>query len=435
MTGGQDEDILWNHTSVPAPATAVLRGQVHADVAIVGAGYTGLSTALHLAQAGTRVAVLESRTIGFGGSGRNAGHCTPTFQHYSLAALARRIGAPWAERTMHLQTSAGTLVFDLIRALGIECEAEKNGFLQVAHLPSRLATIQARCEDYAALGCRTRLVGRDEAAALTGSPRFHGGWVFEEAGHLNPLGYARGLARGALANGAELFTHSPVCRIDRHGTLWHLATAHGSVLAERVVVATGAYTGSVWPGLARSFVRATVACLASTPLAPEHRALLLPGNNHVLDTRGDFTNFRLDRQGRLVTSVFVEGRRGGDVTFTKRYMADRFQWLYPDLPRFHWEYYWFGDVDLHPDTFPQFVALAPGVTAAIGYSSRGVPTATAMGRQLALHALGTPERDLAVKLSPLRTVPRGFGLIPRLLLPCYRLRDALDARLERATVH
>jgi glycine/D-amino acid oxidase-like deaminating enzyme len=378
--------------------------------------------------------VLESRTVGFGGSGRNAGHCTPTFQHYSLAALARRIGAPWAERTMRLQTGAGALVFDLIRAHGIECEAEKNGFLQVAHLPSRMATIRARHSDYAALGCRTRLVDRDEAIALTGSPRFYGGWIFEEAGHLNPLGFARGHARAALANGAAIFTHSPVRRIDRAGTLWRLETEHGSALAERVVVATGAYTGSIWPGLARSFARASVACMASVPLAPEHRTRVLPGNNHVLDTRGDFTNVRLDREGRLITSVFVEGNRGRDRALTMTCMSDRFQWLYPDLPRIDWQYFWSGDVDLHPDTFPQFAALAPGVTAAIGYSSRGVPTATAMGRQLALHALGMPESELAVKLAPLRPVPRGFALIPRLLLPYYRLRDALDARLQRVAV-
>lgn len=430
MNEGNDAGVLWSLTAATPPETRALRGESRADVAIIGAGYTGLSTALHLARVGAKVIVLESHGIGYGGSGRNAGHCTPTFQHYSLAALRRQIGAPWAERMIDLQTKAGTLVFDLIRACQIDCEAEKNGFLQIAHLPSKVAAMQRRSADYAELGCKVRVIDREETEVLTGSSRFYGGWIFEEAGHLNPLGYARGLARAAQSHGAVIHTQSPVGGIERAGAAWCLGTSQGRVLADKVIIATGAYSAAIWPGLSRLFARATVACMASYPIAPEHRTKLLPGNNHVLDTRGDFTNFRRDRQGRLITSVFVEGRRGRDATLTKRRMSERFHWLYPHIPQLNWEFYWFGDVDLHPATFPQFVELAPGVTTAIGYSSRGVPTATTMGRQLALHALGTPASELSVKLSKPRAVPAGFGLVPRFLLPYYRIRDAIDARFE-----
>ncbi|QND64545.1 FAD-binding oxidoreductase [Mesorhizobium loti] len=419
---------LWAATAPPPPPTLSLNGDDTADVVVVGAGYTGLSTALHVAESGRNVVVLEAKDIGYGGSGRNAGHCTPTFQHMSLATINRLHGVPWGRRMVAMQLGAGREVADIVERYGIDCDLRWNGFLQVAHVPSVLATIAKRNADYAALGAACRTVDKAEAAALTGSPRFFGGWLLKDAGHLNPLGYARGLAAAATGLGARIFTQSPVLAIRPQGNRWRVETSDGAVTANRVLIATGAYTGKLWPGLSAAFAKSTVACMATAPLPDAVRSTVLPGGNHVLDTRGDFTNMRLDVQGRLVTSVFVERVRGRNRTHTSRMMSDRFEWVFPQLRGIEWEHYWFGDVDMHPHTFPQYFQLAEGVTAALGYSSRGVPTATAMGKAIAQHLIGTPVEALQIRLKPFKRAPIGFGRIPGLLLPIYRWKDARQLR-------
>ncbi len=423
--------ILWEATAHPAPETRPLSGEIDTKVLVIGGGYTGLSAALHIASEKGDVTAVEAFGIGYGGSGRNAGHCTPTFQHVTLAGLRQRLGPVWGERAIAMQTGAAAYVFDLIRAHGMECEAADNGFLQCAHSPSALGMLSARCAEYNEAGMRGRMVGQLEISALTGSSSYSGAWFLESAGHLNPLGYARGLAKAALQNGARIYTGTPIVSLASSGRRWRATTPHGAINAEKVIVATGAHTGQVWPGLRKTFLLAEVACMASFPLAAEHRKVVLPKNNHVLDTRGDFTNFRLDRDGRLITSVFVEGRRGGDAQGTMKRMSNRFARIFPMLPKLEWEYYWFGKVDLHPATFPQFMDLAPGVTAALGYSSRGVPTATVMGRELARHALGADPAELSVPLVKMQAVPQLLSLAPRVLLPYYRMKDVVGGWVDR----
>lgn len=189
---------LWYTTATPAARAEPLSDRIKADVCIVGAGYTGLTTALELARSGVKVVVLEREEAGFGGSGRNAGHCTPTFTHYSLPELRRMLGEPWAERLIARQTRANDRVSAMIRDYQIDCEWVQNGYVMGAPYKGALADIKQRVETYNAVGARTRLLDREEVETITGSPRFHGGWLHEEAGHLNPLSYARGLARAVI---------------------------------------------------------------------------------------------------------------------------------------------------------------------------------------------------------------------------------------------
>lgn len=245
---------LWYATAASAPLTKPLSGRIKADICIVGAGYSGLTTALELARAGVDVVLLERQEIGFGGSGRNAGHCTPTFTHYSLPELRKMLGEPWAERLIERQTRANDRVSQMIRDYQIDCEWVQRGYVMGAPHEGAMEELKRKVETYNQVGARTRLLDRDEVAAVTGSPRFHGGWLHEEAGHLNPLGYARGLGRAVLQEGGRIFTGSGVAGCEREaGGGWKVTTEYGEVVASKVIFTTGAYTVGGWPKLDRTF--------------------------------------------------------------------------------------------------------------------------------------------------------------------------------------
>ena len=422
------EPSLWHATAAPAPQTNTLEERVSADVCIIGGGYTGLSSALHLAESGVGVVLLEAKEIGNGGSGRNAGHCTPTFHFYEIPTIRKMLGEPFASRLISRQTNAANLVFDIIRRYEIDCEGVQTGYVQAAHAPGVLPKMEKRCSYYYSVGKATRMLDRDEVTRLTGSPRYYGGWFHPEGGHLNPLGYSRGLARAAMSKGARVFTGSPATGITAEGSRWRVDTPKGAVLADKVICGTGAYTTDFWPGLQDTFSTLGVAVMATQPIGDNLRKIIAPDNNTVVDSRGDAMIYKYNKEGRLVTSAFVEGRRGGDIAYTKALMRDKLQWLLPDLTEVDWQYYWLGALDMQPKTIPRLYDLAPGVVASLGYSGRGVPTGTMMGTVLAEWALGAKPADLALPLEPLRRVPFYMAFAPRLFLSWYRFRDQRLAR-------
>ncbi len=427
---------LWHATATPAPRTEPLAGRVRADVCVVGAGYTGLTTALELARAGVKVVLLEREEAGFGGSGRNAGHCTPTFTHYSLPELRTMLGEPWATRLIERQTRANDRVSGMIRDYRIDCEWVQRGYVMGAPHPGAVDAIRQKVEAYNAVGARTRLLDRDEVASLTGSPRFHGGWLHEEAGHLNPLGYARGLARAVIQEGGAIHTRSAAIACDRDaGGGWKVKTALGEVVADKVIFATGAYTVGGWPKLDRTFRIQRVFVAATQVLPEETRRTVLPQNTTIHDGRGDIYVYKYNAEGRIVASMFPMGRRGRDMAYTRRLMSDRLKWLHPQIREdIRWDYFWFGELDMQYRTVPRLYDLAPGVVALTGLSGRGVPTGSMLGSVLSEWALGKPERELALKLEPLKAAPFYMGFAPALMLRYYRLRDNIATKLAGASL-
>lgn len=426
-------DSLWHASAPEGPATPPLTGATTADVCIVGAGYSGLTTALELARRGVSVVLLEREQIGFGGSGRNAGHCTPTFAHYSLPDLDRVLGQPWAERLIRRQTRANDQVAAMIARYDIDCEWEQNGYVQGALFPSHLRVLERRAADYNAAGARTRMLDRDEVAQITGSPRFYGGWFHAEAGGLNPLAYARGLGRAVLAEGGRIHTGSGVTGCDRHGSGWRVATAQGHVQADRVIFTTGAYTVGGWPGLDQTFRIMRVFVAATQPLTDAQQAAVLPQRTTIQDGRGDIYVYKYDRQNRIVASMFPMGRRGSDPAHTRRVLTDRLRWLHPGLRgEIDWPFLWQGELDMQRLTVPRLYQLAPGVAAMTGLSGRGVPTGSMIGAILADWAVGIPDADLDLKVEPLSAQPRYMSLAPQAALRGYRLRDGLRALIQRA---
>lgn len=422
---------LWFATAAAAPPTSTLDTLVQADVCIVGAGYTGLTTALELAQKGVDVVVLEAWEAGFGGSGRNAGHCTPTFTHYSLPALRAMLGQPWAERLIARQTKANAKVSDMIRRYQMQCEWQQNGYVQAASRPSSIKAIEQKVQDYNAVGARTRFVDKAEVEAITGSPRFFGGWFHTEGGHVNPLGYARGLARAVLQEGATLYTNSKVTGVTPEGGRWSVRTDEGAVLADKVIFTTGAYTVGGWPKLDQSFKIMRVFVAATQPLNDEARRSVLPQNTTVHDGRGDIYVYKYNAEGRIVASMFPMGRRGRDMDYTRKVMSDRLRWLHPQIrEEIRWDYFWFGELDMQHRTVPRLYGLAPGVVALTGLSGRGVPTGSMLGGILSEWALDVPEKDLSLRIEPLHRAPLYMDYGPHLTLRYYRAMDWAHSKMD-----
>jgi glycine/D-amino acid oxidase-like deaminating enzyme len=429
------DSTLWFATAVPAPPTTQLAGRIDADVCVVGAGYTGLTTALELARKGVKVVLLEAQEAGFGGSGRNAGHCTPTFSYYSLPSLKKMLGEPWAERIIHRQTRANDRVAEMITSYQLDCEWVQNGYVMGALRPGAMSIMQEKSDAYAGAGARCRVIGKDEVEALTGSPRFYGGWYHEEGGHVNPLSYARGLARAVIQEGGQVFTSSPVEDVQPEAGKWSVRTPGGSVLADKVIFATGAYTVGGWKNLDKSFRIKKVFLAATQPLDPETRKKVLPHNTTMHDGRGDIYVYKYNREGRIVASMFPMGQRGADPDYTRQVMTDRLKFLHPQIKEeIRWEYFWFGELDMQMKTIPRLYDLAPGVIACTGLSGRGVPTGSMLGGILSEWALGVPDKDLSLKMEPLHKAPAFMSFAPAMRLRYFRMQENRATRNEGAAL-
>jgi len=430
------ETSLWYATAQAAPATVALQGTEKADVCIVGGGYSGLTTALELARQNVSVVLLERKELGFGGSGRNAGHCTPTFIHYRLDELPKVLGEPWASRLIARQTRANDKVSAYMREYGMACEWVQNGYVMGALRPNQLPELQEKVRSYNAVGARTRLLDTEEVTRITGSPRYVGGWLHEEAGHLNPLSYARELGRAALKEGARIHTHSGVTGCEPQGARWCVRTAQGEVIADKVIFTTGAYTVGGWPGLDRSYKIQKVFVAATQPLSDAARKTVLPQNTTMHDGRGDIYVYKYNGEGRIVASMFPMGKRGADLAYTKQVLTDRLKWLHPEIAKepIDWPYLWFGELDMQRRTVPRLYDLAPGVVALTGLSGRGVPTGSMLGSVLSEWALGVAAKDLALRLEPLHRAPFYMGVGTRVVLHYARLMDNWRSKLSGTTL-
>ncbi len=421
---------FWAAAAPASPPTGRLEGGKDVDVAVVGGGFSGLSTALHLAEAGVSCAVVEAGEIGSGASGRNNGQVIPTMSRADPSAMVAKFGQERGQRFAGLVRDSAQTVFDLVRRHGIDCAAEQSGWVQPAHTPGRVAKLaERRFKEWQALGAPVELLDRQQTASLLGSDAYCGAWLNRSGGHINPLAFARGLARAAIGKGAAVFTDSPARSI---GPLpdggWQVRTPAGALRAGRVVIATNAYSDDLWPGLKREVVPVFSFQMATQPLSDNVRKSLLPGRQAMSDTRGDLHFCRYTHDHRLVTGAPLLWR--GDLDRRLRaHVAARLQGLFPQLGTVTFDHLWCGYVGMTADYFPRLHELAPGVATWIGCNGRGVALATAMGPELARWASGRASLDeLALPATPLQPIPahalaRGLA---RYMLWLYRRRDTRE---------
>lgn len=243
---------LWAATAPAAPPTPPLATALTTtDVLVIGAGYTGLSAALHLAESGASVCVLDAHAPGWGASGRNGGQVNPTLK-YDPDELQRIHGAALGERLIDAVSRSADLVYGLIERHDIDCAPVRAGWLQVGYTQQAVDGMHARARQWERRGVRVELLDRTATAARTGTPAFAGGWLDGRAGAIQPLAYVRGLVRAAQTLGAQVHSGSPVLALERQGTdHWAATTAQGQrIQARQVLLATNGYTDGLWPGLA-----------------------------------------------------------------------------------------------------------------------------------------------------------------------------------------
>lgn len=420
---------LWQASAPPGPALSRLEGDLTADVAIVGGGYTGLSAAIHLADAGAQAVVLEAEEPGFGASGRNGGQVNPGLKH-DPDDLEARYGAETGARLVHTASCTADLVFELIRRFDIPCDAVRTGWIQPAHDAAALATLSARAAQWQRRGVDVRVLSQAEVAGLTGSRRYIGGTLDPRGGALQPLAYARGLARAAVGLGARVYRDSRVLSLTARGDAWHLALAGGSVTARRVILATNAYTDTVHDGLRRSIVAVPSSQVATVPLTAAQRASVLPGGQTVSDSYNLLRYFRLDARGRLVmgTRGLYGARPIGEFD---RAFEFAIRDIYPELATVPLEHRWTGYVAMTADHVPHLNDVAPGLQAAVGYNGRGVAMATMLGRLAARRAIGAHDPEYLYPTTPLQPMPlhRFSRIGVRATIAYLRLQD--QRRVER----
>ncbi|MDF1794660.1 MAG: FAD-binding oxidoreductase [Thalassobaculaceae bacterium] len=415
----------WGRERALAPAG---KPAGHADVAIIGGGITGLSAACHLVPRGASVAVLEAREIGWGASGRAFGQIVPTLKH-SNQRIIDLFGPERGERLIAAIGDGPDVVLGLIEKHSIDCGAVRTGLLFAAHSSSGLRGLEGYADDWRNRGAAVDVLDRSATAHVVGSDYYRGACIDRRGGHLNPLAYTRGLARAAVEGGVRVYVDTRVTRVARQGTVWQLALDGGELTADRVILATNAYTGSLWSDVARSLVPMRVHAAATEPMPQELMAGILPQAHPLTDTRRLYSGVRRIPEGRL--HLTVDGPPFGRHTAPYLHTAERrLAALFADAPRPVWEESWNGWIAVTREQMPRLHALAPGLFAGFGYSGRGLAAATLMGRDLARLAGGADERDITFPLSAVTPI-RGRSLAPlgiATLIQGWRMLDRLDER-------
>lgn len=416
---------LWAATAEPGPPTPPLVGEAEAEVAVVGGGYTGLSTALFLAERGMSAMVLEAHAPGFGASGRNGGQVIPGLKH-DPDEIEARFGKERGQRIVAMAGGAADLVFDLVAKHGIGCGAVRTGWIQAAHDAAGLAVVRRRAADWTRRDAPVEVLDQARIAELTGAHDYLGGLLDRRGGGLHPSSYARGLAAAAIRAGSRIHGESRVVQIERQGGGFRLQTDRGALRARRIVIATNGYADALHDRLRRSIVPVVSLQVATRPLSDNLEKTILPEGQVVSDTRRLLLYFRRDAEGRLLMGGRgAFGARGVRSRLAElRSAAER---LFPQLAGIEWPYRWGGYVALTADHLPHLHELEPGIVTGLGYNGRGVAMATAMGRQLAAYASGTNAAELDFPVSGLEPIP--FHALRRPALSAIAAWYGLRARL------
>ncbi|WP_019997340.1 NAD(P)/FAD-dependent oxidoreductase [Aureimonas ureilytica] len=395
---------LWAATAAEPPATSPLADDISVDVAVIGGGYAGLSTALHLAEAGRSVQVIEAGEIGWGASGRSGGQVIPGIK-YDPDGLVKLFGEEGGRRAAELFGSTAAKVFELIDRHGIDCDDTRTGWAQPAHSTAAEPLALDRCRQWKRLGADVVELTREEMAERLGTDVYHAGWLDRRGGSVQPLSYTRGLARAALKEGAKVATRTRATALTPTGDRWRIGTDLGpAVTARDVIVCTNAHSTGLWPKLEQSMIAANSFQVATTPLASNLSATILRDGVVASDTRRLLSYFRRDREGRFIMGgrgTFAEPRSPADYRHVERMLTR----AYPVLSDQPIEFRWGGRVAITRDFLPHLHRPADGLLILVGCQGRGVALQSKMGEWIGDYLVSGDPNRLPLPVVDIEAIP------------------------------
>jgi glycine/D-amino acid oxidase-like deaminating enzyme len=377
---------LYADTAVsPAPAPA-LDTDRNVSVAIIGGGFAGLSTALHLAEQSTDAIVLEAHEPGWGASGNNGGQLNPGLK-LDPDTVEAAFGDDLGRRMVAFAYNTPVFTLDLVRRLAIACEARQNGTLRAAYHAASVAAVEVTAEQCIRRGMPVSVLKRDALREATGTDRYLLAMRDARGGDLQPLSYARGLARAALAAGAAIHGQSPAISLRREAGRWRIETPRAVVRAEKVLIATNGFTDDLWPGLRRTIVPLFSSIAATEPLPDDMARQIMPARSVLYESGHITVYYRIDASNRLLIGgrgpmQWISGPSA--VAYLMRYAVR----LWPVLRGIRWTHGWNSRLAMTADHYPHVHEPGPGALVYLGCNGRGVGLATAMGQQLAKRLIG-----------------------------------------------
>lgn len=412
-------------TATPSSDHPPLRGDASADICIVGGGYTGLSAAIELAEAGYSVVVLEAEAVGHGASGRNGGQICTGFSSGQDKIIAQ-LGQDDARRCFALAEESKQLLRDRISRYDIACDL-RWGYLHVLPKPNRMESLGQWKQELDGLGyADTRIIDRAELAGKLGTTAYHGALLDPGAGHFHALNYCLGLARAATAAGARIHEHSRAVEVDT-GPAPFVRTEQGKVRAKFLIIACNAYLGRLVPKLYGRVMPVTSYIITTEPLGQAAARSLIRDGEAVADTNFIVDYFRITADTRLLF--------GGRASYTTleppdlgAYMRPRMTRIFPQLSGAKIEHAWGGFIAITYNRIPDCGRVSPTTYYAHGYSGQGVALAGLYGKLMAEAIRGTAERfDLLARVRHL-PFPGGPIRVPMLAtaMMYYRIKDMLS---------
>ncbi len=410
-----------------AVATATLDGSIRCDVCVIGGGYTGLSTALHLARRGVEVVLLEQSRVGWGASGRNGGQAHVGMRR-DQEWLESKVGAAAARPYWQLALAARAHLDWLLETYAIQCDF-RPGLLHADHKPrysagtrSYVERLQQRYE-YPHI----RFVDREEIRALLATSAYHSGSLDSHGGHLHALNYALGICRAAISHGARIYEGVEAGAPQPDGPGWQIPTARGEVRANRVVLACNGYMRGLSAAVERRVMPINNFIAVTAPLGAERARALISNGAAVADSRFVVNYFRVTPDHRLLF--------GGGENYGYRFPRDIAAFVrphvlgvFPQLADVHFDYAWGGTLGITPTRMPLVRELEPGLYNASGFSGLGVVLAPYAGKVVAEALVGEREAFELIGLIPVPAFPGGPALRwPTLVaaMSFYALRDRL----------
>jgi gamma-glutamylputrescine oxidase len=422
-TPGVHAKSWYAETAGEMPDHPALAGAHKADVCVVGGGYAGLSAALHLAERGYDVALVEANRVGWGASGRNGGQLgigpRSPIRNYEKA-----VGRDDARKVWDIAVAANRLVKELIARHGIDCDLTP-GYLECCWKPADAAEVMSEPEHLAAHYGHTacRAVSREEMAGMLGTSRYHGGFLDTEAAHLHPLRLALGIGRAAVSAGVRVFERSRVSAL----APGRVTTGRGNVEADHVILACNGYLDGLAPRVARRSMPINNFVIATEPLGEDRARTLIRDNVCVCDTKFVLNYYRFSPDHRLLW--------GGGEGYGRRFPRDlaglvrgKMLEVFPQLADVRITHAWGGTLAITASRFPAFQRLDDRTLAISGWSGSGIHMATMGGRVAAEAVAGRMENwDLLARM-PTPAFPGGDWFRAPLLalaMTWYSLRDRL----------